>query len=100
MGHCPQEQNPELRPESLGHQLVADDPFWVRLVSDPRLLEIAAQYIGEVQHPDGSHPSSLLGLHCRCGMQRDLSGLTRCRRTSHCSPLTTSLSRQETGRRF
>jgi hypothetical protein len=26
---------------------VHDDPFWVRLVSDPRLLSIAARYIGE-----------------------------------------------------
>eukprot|EP01052_Picozoa_sp_SAG31_P033548 SAG31_NODE_3809_length_3863_cov_2.881775_1_plen_355_part_00 len=42
-----QEQHPQLRSEQFGHTLVADDPFWVRLVSDPRLLRIAAEYIGE-----------------------------------------------------
>jgi hypothetical protein len=36
----------ELRPEMLGHFLVADDPFWVRLVSDDRLLDVAEQFIG------------------------------------------------------
>lgn len=39
-------KHPELRPEQLGHTLVPDDPFWVRLVSDGRLLDIAEQYIG------------------------------------------------------
>jgi Phytanoyl-CoA dioxygenase (PhyH) len=41
-----QEQHPELRPEQLGHLLVADDPFWIRLISDPRLLDIAQAYVG------------------------------------------------------
>ena len=41
-----QEQHPELRPEQLGHWLVAGDPFWVRLVSDRRLLDIAQAYVG------------------------------------------------------
>jgi phytanoyl-CoA hydroxylase len=41
------ETHPELRPENFGHTLVADDPFWVRLVSDQRLLSIAADFIGE-----------------------------------------------------
>jgi phytanoyl-CoA hydroxylase len=40
------EQNPDLRPEDLGHPLAVDDPFWVRLVSDDRLLDIAEQFIG------------------------------------------------------
>lgn len=40
------QKNPTLRPENLGHTLVADDPFWVRLISDPRLLDIAEQFIG------------------------------------------------------
>lgn len=40
-------RHPDLRPEQLGHTLVADDPFWVRLVSDERLLDIAAKFIGE-----------------------------------------------------
>ncbi|BCW98145.1 MAG: hypothetical protein KatS3mg024_0972 [Armatimonadota bacterium] len=41
-----QEQHPELRPEQLNYQLVIDDPFWVRLVSEPGLLDIAEQFIG------------------------------------------------------
>lgn len=39
-------RHPEFRPEDLGHHLVPDDPFWVRLVSDERLLDIAEQFIG------------------------------------------------------
>ena len=39
-------RNPGLRPENLGHQLVAEDPFWVRLISDERLLDIAEHYLG------------------------------------------------------
>jgi ectoine hydroxylase-related dioxygenase (phytanoyl-CoA dioxygenase family) len=39
-------KHPDLRPENLGHWLVKDDPFWVRLVSDDRLLDIAEQFIG------------------------------------------------------
>ena len=41
-----QEKNPHLRPENLGHVLMTDDPFWVRLISDDRLLDIAEQFIG------------------------------------------------------
>ncbi len=40
------EKNPGLRPEQLHHWLVRDDPFWVRLVSDDRLLDIVEQFIG------------------------------------------------------
>ncbi len=39
-------KHPDTRPELLGHTLVKDDPFWVRLVSDDRLLDIAQQFIG------------------------------------------------------
>ncbi|MBA3848236.1 MAG: phytanoyl-CoA dioxygenase family protein, partial [Planctomycetes bacterium] len=39
-------RNPGVRPEHLGHTLVASDPFWVRLISDPRLLDVAQQFIG------------------------------------------------------
>jgi phytanoyl-CoA hydroxylase len=39
-------QHPDLRPENLGHWLVAEDPFWVSLVSDPRLLDIAERFVG------------------------------------------------------
>jgi len=40
------ERHPETRPENLDTGLVRDDPFWVRLVSDDRLLDIAGQFIG------------------------------------------------------
>lgn len=40
------EKNPGLRPEQLHHNLMTDDPFWVRLVADDRLLDIAEQFIG------------------------------------------------------
>jgi phytanoyl-CoA hydroxylase len=41
-----QQRNPGLRPEKLDHQLLGKDPFWLRLVSDPRLLDIAELFIG------------------------------------------------------
>ena len=41
-----QARHPDLRPEQLGHTLMTRDPFWVRLVSDPRLLDVAEQFIG------------------------------------------------------
>ncbi len=41
-----QEQHPDVRPENLGHIYLRDDPFWVRLISDERLVDIAAQFIG------------------------------------------------------
>lgn len=41
-----QAQNPGLRPEQLHHHLMTNDPFWVRLISDDRLLDIAEQFIG------------------------------------------------------
>jgi hypothetical protein len=40
------EQNPGIRPEQLHNDLMTDDPFWVRLVSDGRLLDIAERFIG------------------------------------------------------
>lgn len=40
------EQNPNLKPEDLHHWLVPNDPFWVRLVSDPRLVDLASVFIG------------------------------------------------------
>ncbi len=39
-------KHPELRPENLHNGLVRDDPFWVRLISDHRLLDIAEIFIG------------------------------------------------------
>jgi ectoine hydroxylase-related dioxygenase (phytanoyl-CoA dioxygenase family) len=40
------QKHPDVRPEHLGHTLVANDPFWLRLVSDDRLLDIAEKFIG------------------------------------------------------
>ncbi len=40
------ERHPELRPESLGHQLIAGDPFWVRFLSDECLLQVAEPLVG------------------------------------------------------
>lgn len=39
-------KHPTTRPENLGHTLMANDPFWVRLISDDRLLDIAQEFIG------------------------------------------------------
>ena len=39
-------KNPELRPEQLDHKLITHDAFWVRLVSDERLLDVAEQFLG------------------------------------------------------
>ncbi|GAB2858218.1 hypothetical protein GCM10027176_70880 [Actinoallomurus bryophytorum] len=41
-----QRHHPDLRPEQLGHTLLRDDPFWLRLISDDRLLDIAETFIG------------------------------------------------------
>ena len=41
------ERHSDLRPEQLHHNLMTNDPFWVRLVSDSRLLDIAADYVGD-----------------------------------------------------
>jgi ectoine hydroxylase-related dioxygenase (phytanoyl-CoA dioxygenase family) len=38
--------NPGLRADELGHTLARDDPFWHRLVSDARLVDIAAVFNG------------------------------------------------------
>ena len=40
------ERHPDLRPETLGHWLVAKDPFWVRFLSDDRLLDVAESLVG------------------------------------------------------
>lgn len=40
------ERNPGVRPEQLHAHLALDDPFWIRLVSDDRLLDVAEQFVG------------------------------------------------------
>lgn len=37
---------PDRKPEELTHDLVVRDPFWVRLVTDERLLDIVESFIG------------------------------------------------------
>ena len=39
-------RNPQLRADELGHSLARHDPFWYRLISDRRLLDIAAVFTG------------------------------------------------------
>ena len=39
-------RHPDLRPENLHHRLVWDDAFWVRLVSDERILDCIETIIG------------------------------------------------------
>lgn len=41
-----QARHPDVRPERLGHTYLRDDPFWLRVVSDDRLLDIAQLFIG------------------------------------------------------
>jgi phytanoyl-CoA hydroxylase len=37
---------PDLRPEHLHHPLIRNDAFWIRLVSDPELVDIAEFFLG------------------------------------------------------
>ncbi|MBM3263085.1 MAG: phytanoyl-CoA dioxygenase family protein [candidate division Zixibacteria bacterium] len=39
-------KHPDLRPESYHHDLIVDDPFWIRLSTDPRLIDIIEPFIG------------------------------------------------------
>jgi phytanoyl-CoA hydroxylase len=40
------DRNPDFPTETLGHWMVAQDPFWVRFISDSRLLDIAEYLVG------------------------------------------------------
>lgn len=42
-----QKKNPDLRPENLDYFLMTKDAFWVRLISDDRLLNIAQEFVGK-----------------------------------------------------
>ena len=35
-----------VKPENIAHQEQPNDPFWLRLVSDDRLLDVAEKFIG------------------------------------------------------
>ncbi|MBP6508663.1 MAG: hypothetical protein KA257_13965, partial [Opitutaceae bacterium] len=39
-------KNPDRRPEQLWQDLIPHDPFWVRLIGDDRLLDVAQEFIG------------------------------------------------------
>ena len=39
-------RHPELRPEAIPTTLIAKDPFWVRFLSDPHLLDVAESLVG------------------------------------------------------
>jgi ectoine hydroxylase-related dioxygenase (phytanoyl-CoA dioxygenase family) len=39
-------KHPEVRGEELGHELVGDDAFWVRLVGDDRILDLVEPMLG------------------------------------------------------
>ena len=39
-------RHPEVRGEALGHTMLPDDPCWLRLVSDRRLVDLAARFLG------------------------------------------------------
>jgi phytanoyl-CoA hydroxylase len=41
-----QAKYPHLRPENYNHELVRTDPFWVHLISNERLLDVAQLFIG------------------------------------------------------
>lgn len=49
------ERNPGVRPEHLHHTLMTRDAFWVRLVSDPRLLDLVELFLGPNIALFGSH---------------------------------------------
>lgn len=56
-------KHPGVRPEQLHHTLVADDPFWIRVIRDERLLDVAGEFIG----PD----IALFASHYICKRPRD-----------------------------
>jgi ectoine hydroxylase-related dioxygenase (phytanoyl-CoA dioxygenase family) len=39
-------RNPGVRPEQFHAHLAKGDPFWIRLISDDRLLDVAEQFVG------------------------------------------------------
>lgn len=41
-----QKKYPDVRSEHLGHLYMKDDPFWLRLISDERLLDLAEIFVG------------------------------------------------------
>ncbi|MBM3264740.1 MAG: phytanoyl-CoA dioxygenase family protein [candidate division Zixibacteria bacterium] len=46
---------PDIRPEQYHHYLIADDPFWLRLCADPRLMDVIEPFIGSDIALFGAH---------------------------------------------
>ncbi len=40
------EKYPDIRPEQYHHHLIVDDPFWIRLCTDPRLIDVIEPFLG------------------------------------------------------
>ena len=45
--HWLRERHPDVRPEQFHHHMLVDDPFVHRLVGDDRLVDIAAEFVGQ-----------------------------------------------------
>lgn len=56
-------RHPGVRPEQFHAEMAREDPFWIRLVSDERLVDIAAEFVG----PD----VALFATHYICKPPRD-----------------------------
>ena len=104
-------KHPDVRPESLGTTLMTDDPFWVRLISDERLLDVAEIFVGEnialfashyiskppadglpvLWHQDGSYwplePMEVVTLWLAVDDSRPDNGCMRVIPGTHCLPL-------------
>ena len=39
-------RHPDVRPEQFHHRLIVDDPFWIRLCTDPRLIDVIEPFLG------------------------------------------------------
>ncbi len=37
---------PDIRPEGYHHKFIVDDPFWIRLCTDPRLIDVIEPFLG------------------------------------------------------
>ncbi|CAF1141439.1 unnamed protein product [Rotaria sordida] len=48
-----QSKFPSIPGEHLHHQIMRNDPFWVRLITDPRLLDLAALFGSPFLEPNG-----------------------------------------------
>lgn len=112
-------QHPDLAPEQLDTELVRDDPFWVRLVSDDRLLDVAERFIGPsialfashyiakpphtgqpvLWHQDGAYwplePMNVVTLWLAISESTPMNGCLRVLPGSHRSPLLPTRDRQD-----